>query len=369
VHVVYGLLGLKVHSKVTLVVRREGNTIRRYLHLATGNYNPMTARLYTDIGLFTCDPEIAADATAVFNYLTGYSDKNQFCKLLVAPINLRQRLAELIRREIEHQRRGQHGRLILKMNALEDPGIIRLLYEASRAGVEVDLLVRGICCLRPGVAGLSDHIRVTSIVGRFLEHSRIFYFRNGGAEEIYLGSADLMPRNLNRRVEVLFPVSSPRLVARLRDEILATYLADEACARYMRSDGSYTPKSRDGRLESQARFLAQCTPRSGATENTYAAPTVTSTEAAMQPQELLPFTCVAMESANAVKPVCILTAERKQPALVAAEVGRDATINAPATVVSGLANDLARCFLSVVEDIRGQLIHESQGLNPSASRL
>jgi polyphosphate kinase len=257
VHVVYGLLGLKVHSKVALVVRCEGDIIRRYLHMATGNYNPTTARLYTDLGMLTCNPQIAADATALFNFLTGYSDKNRFNKLLVAPINLRQRLEELIQREIEHQRRGEAGRLILKMNALEDAALIRLLYEASCAGVQIDLLVRGICCLRPGIPGVSENIRVTSIVGRFLEHSRILYFRNGGAEEIYLGSADLMPRNLNRRVEALFPVESPRLLARLRDEILGTYLADEASARRMRSDGSYTPKSRDGKFESQSWFLSQ----------------------------------------------------------------------------------------------------------------
>jgi len=257
VHVVYGLLGLKVHSKVALVVRCEGDIIRRYLHMATGNYNPTTARLYTDLGMLTCNPQIAADATALFNFLTGYSDKNRFNKLLVAPINLRQRLEELIQREIEHQRRGEAGRLILKMNALEDAALIRLLYEASCAGVQIDLLVRGICCLRPGIRGVSENIRVTSIVGRFLEHSRILYFRNGGAEEIYLGSAYLMPRNLNRRVEALFPVESPRLLARLRDEILGTYLADEASARRMRSDGSYTPKSRDGKFESQSWFLSQ----------------------------------------------------------------------------------------------------------------
>lgn len=257
VHVVYGLPGLKVHSKVALVVRREGDTIRRYLHLATGNYNPTTARLYTDLGMFTCDPRLGADATTLFNYLTGYSTRNQFRKLLVAPINLRQRLEELIRREIEHQRRGQPARLIFKMNALEDPAMIRLLYEASRAGVQMDLLVRGICCLRPGVPGASDTIRVTSIVGRFLEHSRIYYFRNGGEEEVYAGSADMMPRNLDHRVEVLFPVESRRLVTRLRDEILGTYLADETNARHMRGDGSYTPKPLDGSFESQSWFLAQ----------------------------------------------------------------------------------------------------------------
>jgi polyphosphate kinase len=257
VHVVHGLPGLKVHSKVTLVVRREGEAIRRYLHLATGNYNPTTAHLYTDMGLFTCDSEIAADATALFNYLTGYSGKIEFSKLLVAPVNLRERLSELIYREIEHQRRGRPGRLIFKMNGLEDAGMMRLLSEASRAGVQVDLLVRGICCLRPGVPELSDNIRVISIVGRFLEHSRIFWFRNGGDDEVYLGSADLMPRNLNRRVEVLFPIQSPRLVRRIRDEILNQYLSDDTGARHMQSDGSYTPKPPNGQRDSQAWFLAQ----------------------------------------------------------------------------------------------------------------
>jgi len=257
VHVVHGLPGLKVHSKVTLVVRREGEAIRRYLHLATGNYNPTTAHLYTDMGLFTCDSEIAADATALFNYLTGYSGRIEFSKLLVAPVNLRERLSELIYREIEHQRRGRPGRLIFKMNGLEDAGMMRLLSEASRAGVQVDLLVRGICCLRPGVPELSDNIRVISIVGRFLEHSRIFWFRNGGQDEVYLGSADLMPRNLNRRVEVLFPIRSQRLVRRVRDEILNQYLSDDTGARHMQSDGSYTPKPPNGTRDSQAWFLAQ----------------------------------------------------------------------------------------------------------------
>jgi polyphosphate kinase len=259
VHVVHGLPGLKVHSKIALVVRREGEAIRRYLHLATGNYNRTTAHLYTDVGLLTSDPELGADATALFNYLTGYSGKIEFNKLLVAPVNLRERLSALIYREIEHQRQGRQGHLILKMNGLEDAGMMRLLSEASRAGVQVDLLVRGICCLRPGVPGMSENIRVISIVGRFLEHSRIFWFRNGGNEEVYVGSADLMPRNLNRRVEVLFPIRSRRLVRRVRDEILHQYLSDDTGARYMRSDGSYTPKPRNGRHDSQAWFLAQRT--------------------------------------------------------------------------------------------------------------
>lgn len=239
VHVVYGLVGLKTHSKVALVVRREGESIRRYVHLATGNYNPLTAQLYTDIGMFTCDEEIGADATDLFNYLTGYSAKTSFRKLLVAPINLRARLEELVRREIEHQRGGRGGHLIFKVNALADKDFIRLLYVASQAGVRIDLLVRGICCLRPGVPGVSESITVTSIVGRFLEHSRILYFRNGGEEEVYVGSADLMPRNINRRVEVLFPVQNRKLLRHLREDILGTYLADNVRARRMQPDGTY----------------------------------------------------------------------------------------------------------------------------------
>lgn len=239
VHVVYGLIGLKIHSKVALVVRREGEAIRRYVHLSTGNYNPVTAHLYTDLGLFTCDEEIGSDVTDLFNYLTGYSAKRDYRKLLVAPINLKERLEQLIRREIEHQQKGRGGHLILKMNALVDEWFIRLLYEASQAGVKIDLLVRGICCLRPGIPGISENIRVTSIIGRFLEHSRIFYFNNGGNEEIYLGSADMMPRNLYRRVEVVFPVEDQRLLRFLRDELLARYLSDCIKARYMQPDGTY----------------------------------------------------------------------------------------------------------------------------------
>jgi polyphosphate kinase len=263
VHVVYGLVGLKVHSKVALVVRREGEAIRRYVHLGTGNYNPITARLYTDLSLFTADEQIGADVTDLFNYVTGYSAKNEFRKLLVAPIDMRQKLEELIRREIEHAARGAGGRLIFKVNALEDPGIIRLLYQASQAGVRVDLLVRGICCLRPGVEGVSDNIRVTSIVGRFLEHSRIYYFNNGGREEIYLGSADLMDRNLNHRVEVLFPVENKKLISRVKDEILAKYLADNRNARYMLPDGTFTwNKNAEPPVDSQAQFLIP-PPRTG----------------------------------------------------------------------------------------------------------
>jgi polyphosphate kinase len=264
VHVIYGLVGLKVHSKIALVVRREGDVIRRYVHLGTGNYNPATARLYTDLSLFTCDEQIGADATDLFNYLTGYSAKNGFRKLLVAPVSLRRSMEDLIRREIELVRAGEEGRLIFKMNALEDPEMIKLLYLASQAGIRVDLLVRGLCCLRPGVPGVSDNIRVTSVVGRFLEHARLYYFRNGGRDEVYSGSADLMPRNLNRRVEIVFPVESPALVRRIRDEILETCLADDVNAYQLRGDGSYYRPLRTegaGGVDSQSTFTPRIRPQ------------------------------------------------------------------------------------------------------------
>lgn len=264
VHVVYGLMGLKVHCKAALIVRKEGETIRRYAHLSTGNYNSVTSQLYTDVGMMTCDPEIGADCTDLFNYLTGYSAKTEYRKLLVAPISLRHRFQQLIEREIEHQKQGREGHLILKMNALVDKHMIQALYRASQAGVKVDLLVRGICCLRPGLPGVSDSIQVTSIVGRFLEHSRIFYFRNGGNEEIYLGSADLMPRNLNRRVEVIFPVRDPSLVRVLRNEILGTYLKEKAKSRHMLPDGKYVrdpDHAKRGALNSQEWFIARASKR------------------------------------------------------------------------------------------------------------
>jgi polyphosphate kinase len=260
VHVVYGLVGLKVHSKIALVVRREGDVMRRYVHLGTGNYNPLTARMYTDLSLLTCDEQIGADASDLFNYLTGYSAKTEFRKLLVAPISMRRRFEELVVREIELARQGKQGHLILKMNALEDPAMIRLLYEASQAGIRVDLLVRGLCCLRPGVPGVSDNIRVSSAIGRFLEHSRIYYFHNGGREEIFLGSADLMPRNLNRRVEILFPIEDPRLARRIRTEILEMYLTDSVNTHQMRSDGSYhrDPRSENlSGLDSHQSFITR----------------------------------------------------------------------------------------------------------------
>lgn len=260
VHVVYGLVGLKVHSKVALVVRQEGGAVRRYLHLGTGNYNAVTAGMYTDLGLFTCDEELGADATDLFNYLTGYSAKNDYRRLLVAPVNLRRALEALIQREIDHARAGRPARLILKTNALVDGRIIRLLYQASQAGVQVDLLVRGICCLRPGVPGLSDRIRVVSIVGRFLEHTRIYYFHNNGEDQIYLGSADLMPRNINRRVETIFPLRRAAMVKHLRDRVLAVYLNDNVKARVMNEAGEYPRAGRSGReqaLNAQETLLAR----------------------------------------------------------------------------------------------------------------
>jgi polyphosphate kinase len=239
VHVVYGLLGLKTHSKIALVVRREGDGIRRYLHLATGNYNVITAQLYEDIGLFTCAEDFGEDATDLFNYLTGYSHKKDYRKLLVAPINLRERMEQLIEREIDHQLNGEPGHLIFKVNSLVDKHMIQLLYKASQAGVKVDLLVRGICCLRPGIPNVSENIRVISIVGRYLEHSRIYFFRNSGNWEIFIGSADLMPRNIDRRVEVLFPIESKELIDRIHGQILNVYFRENVKARQMKPSGEY----------------------------------------------------------------------------------------------------------------------------------
>jgi polyphosphate kinase len=239
VHVIYGMLGLKTHAKTLLVVRKEGDVLRRYMHLGTGNYNHVTARQYEDLGMFTCDEDLGADVTDMFNYLTGYSDIREFRKLLVAPLNMRDRFTDLVKREIEHARAGEGGHLIFKCNSLVDRKLIDLMYEASAADVKIELIIRGLCSLRPGIPGLSDNITVRSILGRFLEHSRIYYFRNGGDPEIYLGSADLMTRNLNRRVETLFPVLDPKLVRRIIDEILFASLNDNRQARQMNSDGEY----------------------------------------------------------------------------------------------------------------------------------
>jgi polyphosphate kinase len=258
VHVVYGLMGLKTHCKITMVVRKEGDGIRRYLHLATGNYNAVTSRIYEDIGIFTCDEAMGSDVTDLFNYLTGYSTKHDYKKLLVAPVNLRKGLEKLIRHEIEHAQAGRKAHLIFKVNSVVDPHIIKLLYEASRAGVKVDLLVRGMCCLKPGIKGVSENINVVSIVGRFLEHSRVYYFCNNGDEKIFMGSADLMRRNLDHRVEVVFPVESTAHIRYLRDQMLETQLKDNVRARVMKNDGTYVrlkPPSADKAVDVQEFFM------------------------------------------------------------------------------------------------------------------
>jgi polyphosphate kinase len=250
VHVVYGLSGLKTHTKLVLVVRREEGKIHRYVHIGTGNYNPKTARLYTDLGLFSARTELGEDLTDLFNYLTGYSRQSQYRKLLVAPVNLRDRMIEMIDREIQHCQAGRPGRIVAKMNALVDGRIIAALYRASQAGVKIDLIVRGVCCLRPGLAGISDNIRVMSLIGRFLEHSRVFYFHNGGADQVYIGSADWMPRNLDRRVEAVVAVEQPELVQDLQ-EILGIMLADDRQSWDLQPDGHYVQRqSRPGHEQS-----------------------------------------------------------------------------------------------------------------------
>src|SRR5437762_3768831 len=243
VHVVYGLIGLKTHCKLTLVVRREGQALRRYVHIATGNYNPTSSSTYTDFGILTADEEIGADATEFFNYLTGYSGQMDYRKLLVSPVNLREKLTEMIERETGHAKAGRPARIVAKLNRLADANIIQCLYEASQAGVSIDLIVRGICMLRPGVAGLSENIRVRSIVGRFLEHSRIMYFANDDKEEVYIGSADWMVRNLDHRVEVVCPVDDPELRNYLK-RVLDVYLRDNLNARELSADGFYQRVSR-----------------------------------------------------------------------------------------------------------------------------
>jgi polyphosphate kinase len=239
VHVVYGLVGLKTHCKVTLVVRREGGGIRRYVHLGTGNYNPQTARVYTDLSLFTAKPALADDVSSLFNMLTGYAEPPRWQRLAVAPFGLQEKVVQLAERETERARRGEPARIVAKMNSLVDPVVIRALYAASAAGVQIDLLVRGICCLRPGVPGVSERIRVLSVVDRFLEHERVFAFGAGDRTECWLSSADWMPRNFHRRVEVMFPVEDPALRARLLDEVLGLSLRDNVKAREMRVDGTY----------------------------------------------------------------------------------------------------------------------------------
>ncbi|HLO16267.1 MAG TPA: polyphosphate kinase 1 [Anaerolineales bacterium] len=242
VNVIHGVQGLKTHCKIGMVVRQEKEGLRRYLHLATGNYNAVTSRTYEDIGMFTCDQTMGEDGAKLFDYLMGYSTDEKYQKFLVAPFDLRQRLEALIRREMEHSRLGLHARMIFKVNSLVDSRMINLLYEASQAGVYIDLLVRGMCSLRPGVRDLSENINVISIVGRYLEHSRIFYFLNGGQEEIYLGSADLMERNLNRRVELLFPLENSEHIRHIREDVLDTYLQDNQLAYVLQPDGTYQRK-------------------------------------------------------------------------------------------------------------------------------
>lgn len=249
VHVVYGVVGLKVHAKLCMVVRREKDGIRRYMHLGTGNYNSTTARIYTDFGLFTCDREIGEDIAHLFNFLTGYARIERYNKLLVAPVTLRKLLLEKIEREIARQRDHGDGHLIFKMNALVDPECIAALYKASQAGVRIDLQVRGICCLKPGIRGISETITVTAIVGRFLEHARVYYFRNGGDEEVYLGSADLMPRNLDKRVEILFPVQDPAMRTAIIGSILPVQLQDTVKTRVMNPDGTYARIAHDSGKE------------------------------------------------------------------------------------------------------------------------
>jgi polyphosphate kinase len=259
VHVVYGLIGLKTHCKMTLVVRRDGDGMNRYLHLATGNYNAITARIYTDLGLMTTNEEFGADATELFNYLTGYSNQREYRKFLVAPVNLREGLLQRIERETAL---GNKGHIIAKANSLLDPQMIRAFYRASQAGVKVDLIIRGVCCLRPGLKGISDNINVVSVVGRFLEHSRIYYFKNDGESEMFVGSADLMPRNIDRRVEILFPIEDKEMRQCIVDNILGVYLQDTEKAYLLQGDGTYIHRSEmveDGQalFNSQLHFLQE----------------------------------------------------------------------------------------------------------------
>jgi polyphosphate kinase len=258
VHVVFGFIGLKTHCKVALVVRREQDGLRQYVHLATGNYNPTTARIYTDLGFFTCKPAFCEDVSALFNYLTGYCELPQWRKLVIAPSRLQSFMLERIEQETANQLAGKEGRIIAKLNGVLEPTIVQALYRASQAGVKIDLICRGICALRPGLPGISENIRVTSIIDRFLEHSRIYYFGNGGDPQVYIGSADWMDRNLSRRVEVVFPVEQPDLRTRLIDELLAISLADNVKARILLPDGRYVrvqPRPGEPLVRSQQRFL------------------------------------------------------------------------------------------------------------------
>ena len=269
-HVIYGLVGLKTHSKIALVVRREEDGIRRYVHLGTGNYNDSTAKLYTDCGIFTCNEAIGEDATAVFNMLSGYSEPLSWNELVLAPIWLRTRFMRLIARETKHAREGKPAKIVAKMNSLCDEGIIAALYEASAAGVEIELIVRGICCLKVGIPGISENIHVRSIVGNFLEHSRIFFFLNDGEEELYMGSADWMPRNLDRRVEILFPVLDDTLKEKVK-HILDVELADNTKAHVLKPDGEYEKIDRRGKVlvNSQQQFCEEAVAAVPKTDHVY----------------------------------------------------------------------------------------------------
>ena len=269
-HVIYGLVGLKTHSKIALVVRREEDGIRRYVHLGTGNYNDSTAKLYTDCGIFTCNEAIGEDATAVFNMLSGYSEPLSWNELVLAPIWLRTRFMRLIARETKHAREGKPAKIVAKMNSLCDEGIIAALYEAAAAGVEIELIVRGICCLKVGIPGISENIHVRSIVGNFLEHSRIFFFLNDGEEELYMGSADWMPRNLDRRVEILFPVLDDTLKEKVK-HILDVELADNTKAHVLKPDGEYEKIDRRGKVlvNSQKQFCEEAVAAVPKTDHVY----------------------------------------------------------------------------------------------------
>jgi polyphosphate kinase len=281
VHVVFGFVGLKTHCKVALVVRKEEDGIRRYVHLGTGNYNPQTARVYTDLGFFTCDPDFCEDASILFNYLTGYGELPQWRKLIVAPSRLQTFMLEKFDQEVRHEQAGRGGRVIAKINGLLEPTIVQALYRASQAGVKIDIVCRGICALRPGVPGVSDNIRVVSIVDRFLEHSRVFYFGNAGKPEVYTGSADWMDRNLSRRVEVIWPIERPDLKDRLVNEILGVTLSDNVKARELLPDGSYrrvVPGPGEVLVRSQQRFLAL------AAKNADRRPVALATAPALEPR-------------------------------------------------------------------------------------
>ena len=269
-HVIYGLVGLKTHSKIALVVRREEDGIRHYVHLGTGNYNDSTAKLYTDCGIFTCNEAIGEDATAVFNMLSGYSEPLSWNELVLAPIWLRTRFMRLIARETKHAREGKPAKIVAKMNSLCDEGIIAALYEASAAGVKIELIVRGICCLKVGIPGISENIHVRSIVGNFLEHSRIFFFLNDGEEELYMGSADWMPRNLDRRVEILFPVLDDTLKEKVK-HILDVELADNTKAHVLKPDGEYEKIDRRGKVlvNSQKQFCEEAVAAVPKTDHVY----------------------------------------------------------------------------------------------------